>query len=185
MAQTVRNPPAMQKTWVQFLDQEVPWRREWLPTPVILPKEFHGQRSLVGYIVHGVSKSRTWLNDYTPTTPLVPFKYSAGRIPFLWSFFFLWSFEIPVFILRINQTPSCYVINLIPLARIHCNSKKSQHPTYKLSNNNWGRWHETLSTWSIRKWWGFSVPPPSHLTPSTCRSCRLRTFSSSRNNFLS
>ena len=49
MAQTVRNPPAMKKTWVQFLDQEVPWRREWLPTPVILPKEFHGQRSLVGY----------------------------------------------------------------------------------------------------------------------------------------
>jgi len=26
-----------------------PWRREWLPTPVILPREFHGQRSLAGY----------------------------------------------------------------------------------------------------------------------------------------
>ena len=26
-----------------------PWRREWLPTPVFLPEEFHGQRSLVGY----------------------------------------------------------------------------------------------------------------------------------------
>ena len=26
-----------------------PWRREWLPTPVFLPGEFHGQRSLVGY----------------------------------------------------------------------------------------------------------------------------------------
>ena len=26
-----------------------PWRREWLPTPVILPGECHGQRSLVGY----------------------------------------------------------------------------------------------------------------------------------------
>ena len=25
------------------------WRREWLPTPVVLPGEFHGQRSLVGY----------------------------------------------------------------------------------------------------------------------------------------
>ena len=24
-------------------------RREWLPTPVFLPGEFHGQRSLVGY----------------------------------------------------------------------------------------------------------------------------------------
>ena len=26
-----------------------PWRREWLPTLVFLPGEFHGQRSLAGY----------------------------------------------------------------------------------------------------------------------------------------
>ena len=25
------------------------WKREWLPTPVFLPGEFHGQRKLVGY----------------------------------------------------------------------------------------------------------------------------------------
>jgi len=25
------------------------WRREWLPTPVFLPGELHGQRSLAGY----------------------------------------------------------------------------------------------------------------------------------------
>ena len=28
---------------------KIPWRREWLPTPIFLPREFHGQRSLVGY----------------------------------------------------------------------------------------------------------------------------------------
>ena len=33
----------MQETWVWSLGQE------WLPTPVILLGEFHGQRSLVGY----------------------------------------------------------------------------------------------------------------------------------------
>ena len=27
----------------------VPWRREWLPTPVFLPGEFYGKRSLVDY----------------------------------------------------------------------------------------------------------------------------------------
>ena len=27
----------------------IPWRREWQPTPVFLPRELHGQRSLVGY----------------------------------------------------------------------------------------------------------------------------------------
>ena len=40
-----------------------PWRRKWQPTPVFLPEEFHGQRSLAGYIVHGVAKSRTQLSE--------------------------------------------------------------------------------------------------------------------------
>ena len=38
-----------------------PWRKERLPTPVFLPREFHGQRSLA---VHGVAKSRTRLSDF-------------------------------------------------------------------------------------------------------------------------
>jgi len=29
--------------------RNIPWRREWQPTPVFLPGDFHGQRSLVGY----------------------------------------------------------------------------------------------------------------------------------------
>ena len=28
---------------------KIPWRRKWQPTPVFLPGEFHGRRSLVGY----------------------------------------------------------------------------------------------------------------------------------------
>ena len=28
---------------------KIPWRRAWQPTPVILPGESHGQRSLAGY----------------------------------------------------------------------------------------------------------------------------------------
>ena len=28
---------------------KIPWRREWQSTPVFLPGESHGQRSLVGY----------------------------------------------------------------------------------------------------------------------------------------
>ena len=39
------------------------WRRKWQPIPVFLPGESHGQRSLVGYIVHGVAKSQTRLSD--------------------------------------------------------------------------------------------------------------------------
>ena len=32
-------------------------RREWQPTPVFLPAEFHGQRSLVGYSSWGYKES--------------------------------------------------------------------------------------------------------------------------------
>jgi len=28
---------------------KIPWRRAWQPTPIFLPGESHGQRSLVGY----------------------------------------------------------------------------------------------------------------------------------------
>ena len=38
---------------------KIPWRREWLPIPVFLPRKPHGQRSLVGYTGYGVSKSWT------------------------------------------------------------------------------------------------------------------------------
>ena len=44
---------------------EDPWRREWLPTPVFLPGESHGQWSLVGdrATVHGIAKAWTCLSD--------------------------------------------------------------------------------------------------------------------------
>ena len=49
--QMVKNLPAMQETQVQSLVKKIPCRREWLPTPVFLPGESHGQRSLGGYSV--------------------------------------------------------------------------------------------------------------------------------------
>ena len=32
---------------------KIPWRRAWQPTPVFLPGESHGQRSLAGYRLWG------------------------------------------------------------------------------------------------------------------------------------
>ena len=40
--------------WVR----KIPWRREWLPTPVFLPGELHGQTALRA-TVRGVAKSQT------------------------------------------------------------------------------------------------------------------------------
>ena len=48
------------------------WRRAWQPTPVFLPGEFHGQRSLVSYSPQGCKESdtteqliltHTWMNE--------------------------------------------------------------------------------------------------------------------------
>ena len=38
---------------------EIPWRRKWQPTPVLLPGESHGQRSLAGYGPQGHMESDT------------------------------------------------------------------------------------------------------------------------------
>ena len=37
----------------------IPWRREWQPTPEFLPGESHGQRSLAGYSPWGHKESET------------------------------------------------------------------------------------------------------------------------------
>ena len=42
------------------------WRRHWRPTPVLLPGNSHGRRSLVG-CSPWVTKSRTRLSDFTFT----------------------------------------------------------------------------------------------------------------------
>ena len=44
-----KNLAEMLETQVPSLGWEGTWRREWQPTPVFLPGEFHGKRSLVGY----------------------------------------------------------------------------------------------------------------------------------------
>ena len=54
---------------------KTPWKREWLPTPIFLPGEFHGQRSLVGYNPCGHKESDTTeeltLSLFTLSLPLL------------------------------------------------------------------------------------------------------------------
>ena len=50
----VKNVPAnASNPWVK----KIPWRRAWQPTPVFLPGESHGQRSLGGYSPWGHRES--------------------------------------------------------------------------------------------------------------------------------
>ena len=63
---------------------KIPWRRAWQPTPVLLPGESHGQRSLAGYSPWGhkgsdaaeqacmvLSFNLQILNHLSPTSTLV------------------------------------------------------------------------------------------------------------------
>ena len=52
------------------------WRRAWQPTPVFLPGESHGQRSLMGYSPWGLARVRHNLE----TKPLSPPKLSVQII---------------------------------------------------------------------------------------------------------
>ena len=49
---------------------KIPRRKAWQPTPVFLSGKSHGQRSLVGYIVHGVAKSQTRLKRLSAHTQM-------------------------------------------------------------------------------------------------------------------
>ena len=64
---STRNPPANAGDLGSIPGVgKIPWRRKWQPTPVSLPGQGHGQRSLWA-IVHGVTESdKTFgLNTHT------------------------------------------------------------------------------------------------------------------------
>ena len=45
------------RPWFNPWAGKIPWRRKWLPTPVLLPGKSHGRRSLVGYSPWGRKES--------------------------------------------------------------------------------------------------------------------------------
>ena len=52
----------------------IPWRRAWQPTPVFLPGESHGRRSLVGYSPYSPTQRAghnwsDWTNTQSSKTP--------------------------------------------------------------------------------------------------------------------
>ena len=54
-------------SWPQKRKSSQKRRKQWHPTPVLLPGESHGQ-SLWRATVHGITKSRTRLGNWTTTT---------------------------------------------------------------------------------------------------------------------
>ena len=73
----VKNPPAMLETRVQSMVGKIPWRRAWQPTPVFLPGEPHGQRSLEAYSPWGRRVGCDWTD----------LAHTAHKYPLLGLFF--------------------------------------------------------------------------------------------------
>ena len=65
-------------SWVR----KIHWRSEWQPTPVFLPGEFHGQRSLVGYNQRAAT-SGTQLSYFTFTFTIQRYYIITVCIPTL------------------------------------------------------------------------------------------------------
>ena len=81
-----------QEMCIRCLSRPDPWRRIWQPTPVLLPGEFHGQRSLAGYSPWGRNESDTTeqLSTHTgmPCISLEKMTESPGlfiQVPHAWS----------------------------------------------------------------------------------------------------
>ena len=70
----VKNPSANGDT-VPSLSQKICWRRKWPPTPVLLPGESHGGRSLVGY--------SSWGHKELDTTERLHFHFHFGLFIFI------------------------------------------------------------------------------------------------------
>ena len=63
MAQTVKNPPAMQETWVRSLGWKDPLEEGMTTHSSILAWRIPWTEEPGGTAVHGVEKSQTRLND--------------------------------------------------------------------------------------------------------------------------
>ena len=57
LAQGLKHLPLTQRPGFDPCVGKIPWRRKWQPTPVFLPGESHGGRSLLGYSPWGHKES--------------------------------------------------------------------------------------------------------------------------------
>ena len=131
VAQSVKNLPAGQETYVRSLGWEslgsIPRRRKWQTTPVFLPGESHGQRSLVGCSPWGCKASGM-------TEQLTPHWYSATIHPAS-------SEDVPEGRLRVVPSPGSTSHAALPVAAAQLIFVKlaDGHPSLRvhLASKNW------------------------------------------------
>ena len=73
---------------------KIPWRRKWQPIPVFFPGEFHGQRSLASYVVHGIVRTQTRLRDCTTANSPLCSSLSSAVFAIVKGISFKWIFSL-------------------------------------------------------------------------------------------
>ena len=143
MAQWVKKLRIIQETqmWFDHWFGKIPWRRKWQPTPVFVPRDSHGQRSLVGY--------RPWGHKELDMTEQLSME---GNIPFGWNLrkgsmareaFNLGSIEQAVSVMSLNShTVKC----LHPVSSWHPSQRQvcelpALSPVPSAGNLNTHGWH--------------------------------------------
>ena len=77
VAQRLKRLPPMPETRVDPWVRKIPWRRKWQSSPVFLPGESHGWRSLEGYSPRGHRVGHNWATSLHFTLQCT-FKVSLG-----------------------------------------------------------------------------------------------------------
>ena len=139
VAQRIKNLPAMEETQVWSLGGKIPWRRDWLPTPIFVPEKPHGQRNLVCYSPWGIKEldmtdqlsTETSTQKYTHIyvylyvrilllfNSVILFTLQDLCIPFasVILFFSFTAFCEPIIIIKQNSSSSTTItsVNIFPL----------------------------------------------------------------------
>ena len=69
-----------ERPWFEAWVRKIPWRSEWQATPVFLPGEFHGQRSLMGYSPWGHKESDMTERLPPPPPPTLSWEVNEGLL---------------------------------------------------------------------------------------------------------
>ena len=73
---------------------KIPWRRNWQPTPVLLPGEVHGERSLAGY--------SSWDCKELDTTEILSHMHMGSK--WFWKWLMLWRGSWSETVKRLEKT---------------------------------------------------------------------------------
>ena len=116
---------------------KISWRRAWQPTPVFLPGESHGQRSLVGYTIHGSRKELDTTEWWRTHSTLL---FSSTQVPISESLLpqWLWAArETP----QTNHLPERRCKNLFPGLSPGISHKINASVGIRSSESDWGFWY--------------------------------------------